>query len=80
MPQTVGRIYHVTFIDTNSEVGLSNLYDRGHAITAADRLCKTSSTCVRTTPSAPSAQAKQLDTAALAASYGRRLKLSCLSD
>jgi transposase InsO family protein len=34
----VGRIYQQTFIDTYSKVALAKLYDRKHAITAADML------------------------------------------
>ena len=34
----VGRIYQQTFIDTYSKVGMAKLYDRKHAITAADML------------------------------------------
>ena len=34
----VGRIYQMTFIDTYSKVALVKLYDRKHAITAADML------------------------------------------
>jgi transposase InsO family protein len=34
----VGRIYQQTFIDTYSKVGFAKLYDRKHAITAADML------------------------------------------
>lgn len=34
----VGRIYQQTFIDTYSKVAMAKLYDRKHAITAADML------------------------------------------
>jgi transposase InsO family protein len=34
----VGRIYQQTFIDTYSKLGFAKLYDRKHAITAADML------------------------------------------
>lgn len=34
----VGRIYQQTFIDTYSKVGFAKLYDRKHALTAADLL------------------------------------------
>jgi transposase InsO family protein len=34
----VGRIYQQTFIDTYSKMGFAKLYDRKHAITAADML------------------------------------------
>ena len=34
----VGRIYQQTFIDTYSKIGFVKLYDRKHAITAADML------------------------------------------
>jgi transposase InsO family protein len=34
----VGRIYQQTFLDTYSKVGFAKLYDRKHAITAADLL------------------------------------------
>lgn len=34
----VGRIYQQTFIDTYSKVAMTKLYDRKHAITAADML------------------------------------------
>ena len=34
----VGRIYQQTFIDTYSKFALAKLYDRKHAITAADML------------------------------------------
>ena len=34
----VGRIYQQTFVDTYSKLALVKLYDRKHAITAADML------------------------------------------
>jgi hypothetical protein len=34
----VGRIYQQTFVDTYSKVAIVKLYDRKHAITAADAL------------------------------------------
>ena len=34
----VGRIYQQTFIDTYTKVGLAKLYDRKHALVAADML------------------------------------------
>lgn len=34
----VGRIYQQTFVDTYSKVAILKLYDRKHAITAADAL------------------------------------------
>ena len=34
----VGRIYQQTFIDTYSKLAMVKLYDRKHAITAADML------------------------------------------